>query len=200
MATRPSESDLPADEVTCRQFVELVTDYFEGELQARTMSQVEEHLVMCDWCVTYVEQMRATIGSLRELGDERSPEPSDSSAGGLAGEKDGRSMIAYKFLRSGRIGPFSAFPWPEPGVWVHAPRDLAACDAAFTPADPSDLPWWLADELWEIELDGRVQTTSTRSSPPPGGCARRSRRGHRRALRSTRTHAHGARRNERCRP
>jgi predicted anti-sigma-YlaC factor YlaD len=71
------EFDLPDDEVTCRQFVELVTEYFEGTLEGRTLSQVEEHLVMCDWCVTYVEQMEATIGSLRELGAERSPEPPD---------------------------------------------------------------------------------------------------------------------------
>jgi predicted anti-sigma-YlaC factor YlaD len=72
------EFDLPVDEVTCRQFVELVTDYFEGELEGRTLSQVEEHLVMCDWCVTYVEQMRATIGLLGGLGDPGSPEPSES--------------------------------------------------------------------------------------------------------------------------
>jgi anti-sigma factor RsiW len=70
-----SAFDLPLDEVTCQQFVELVTEYFEGALQARTLSQVEEHLVMCDWCVTYVEQMQATIGSLRELREGYSPEP-----------------------------------------------------------------------------------------------------------------------------
>jgi len=62
----PSEFDLPVDEVSCQHFVELVTEYFEGALSARTLSRVEEHLVMCDWCVTYVEQMRATIASLRE--------------------------------------------------------------------------------------------------------------------------------------
>ena len=72
------EFDLPLDEVTCQQFVELVTDYFEGTLEPRTLSQVEEHLVMCDWCVTYVEQMHATIASLGELKEERSPEPPDS--------------------------------------------------------------------------------------------------------------------------
>jgi predicted anti-sigma-YlaC factor YlaD len=66
-----------ADEVTCQQFVELVTDYFEGALQPRTLSQVEEHLVMCDWCVTYVEQMQATIASLRELREQSPLEPSD---------------------------------------------------------------------------------------------------------------------------
>jgi predicted anti-sigma-YlaC factor YlaD len=73
-----SEFDLPVDEVTCQQFVELVTEYFEGALKPRTMSQVEEHLVMCDWCVTYLEQMQATIESLRELGEQHSPEPPDS--------------------------------------------------------------------------------------------------------------------------
>ena len=62
------EFSVTADEVTCQQFVELVTEYFEGALSRDTMSQVEEHLVMCDWCVTYVEQMQATIASLRELG------------------------------------------------------------------------------------------------------------------------------------
>ena len=72
-----SEFDLPVDEVTCQQFVELVTEYFEGALEPRTLSQVEEHLAMCDWCVTYVDQMQATIASLRELEEERSPEPPD---------------------------------------------------------------------------------------------------------------------------
>ena len=66
-------------------------------------------------------------------------------------------MIAYKFLRSGRIGPFSAFQWPEPNIWVHAPRDSVACRRGIHACRPSDLPWWLADELWEIELDGRVE-------------------------------------------
>jgi hypothetical protein len=66
-------------------------------------------------------------------------------------------MIAYKFLRSGRIGPFSAFQWPEPGVWVRAPRDLVACKRGIHACRPSDLPWWLAEELWEIELGGDVE-------------------------------------------
>jgi hypothetical protein len=77
-------------------------------------------------------------------------------------------MIAYKFLRSGRVGPFSAFRWPEPGVWVHAPRDLAACKRGIHACRPSDLPWWLADELWEIELDGDVQVDGHKIIAPAG--------------------------------
>jgi predicted anti-sigma-YlaC factor YlaD len=64
-----------ADEVTCQEFVELVTDYFEGALAQRTLSQAEEHLVMCDWCVTYAEQMQSTIAALRELRQRASNDP-----------------------------------------------------------------------------------------------------------------------------
>jgi anti-sigma factor RsiW len=84
-----AETDLAVDEVTCQQVVELVTEYFEGALDARTLSQVEEHLVMCDWCVTYVEHMQATIASLRELGEVRRPEPPDSVLGALRARRVG---------------------------------------------------------------------------------------------------------------
>jgi anti-sigma factor RsiW len=66
------ELSVIADEISCQEFVELITDYFEGALAPRTQAQVEEHLVMCDWCVTYVDHMEATIASLRAL---RGPPP-----------------------------------------------------------------------------------------------------------------------------
>jgi predicted anti-sigma-YlaC factor YlaD len=72
---RTSEFDASIDEVTCQEFVEIVTDYFEGALDARTLAQVEEHLVMCDWCVAYVDQMETTISALRHLSDPAPPEP-----------------------------------------------------------------------------------------------------------------------------
>jgi hypothetical protein len=52
------------DEVVCKEFVELITDYFEDTLPPRKLSHVEEHLVLCDWCRTYLDQMQATIGAL----------------------------------------------------------------------------------------------------------------------------------------
>jgi predicted anti-sigma-YlaC factor YlaD len=79
-----------ADEVTCQQFVELVTDYFEGALTARTLGQVEEHLVMCDWCVAYVEQMQATVASLGRLKDRSSGEPPDLLLAALRAKGSGR--------------------------------------------------------------------------------------------------------------
>jgi hypothetical protein len=66
-------------------------------------------------------------------------------------------MIAYKFLRSGRVGPFSGFQWPEPDVRVDTAPEVTVCRRGIHACRPSDLPWWLADELWEIELHGQVQ-------------------------------------------
>ncbi len=83
------EFDVAVDEVTCRQFVELVTAYFEGALPACTLRQVEEHLVMCDWCVTYVEHMQATIASLHELAEQRPLEPPDSVLAALRARRAG---------------------------------------------------------------------------------------------------------------
>ncbi|MGP0048428.1 MAG: hypothetical protein ACLPZR_06195 [Solirubrobacteraceae bacterium] len=65
-------------------------------------------------------------------------------------------MIAYKFLRTGRVGPFSEFRWPDPGVWVRVGDNVAACRTGIHACRTQDLPWWLADELWEIELEDEV--------------------------------------------
>ena len=66
-------------------------------------------------------------------------------------------MIAYKFLRAGRTGPFSGFEWPEPGVWVRPEGEPAACRRGIHACRAKDLPWWVGEELWEIELAGELQ-------------------------------------------
>jgi predicted anti-sigma-YlaC factor YlaD len=58
------------DEVTCREFVELVTEYWEGTLPEDRIELVEEHLVMCDWCVTYLDQLGETVKALPGAGDD----------------------------------------------------------------------------------------------------------------------------------
>jgi len=80
------------DEVVCEEFVELVTDYFEDALPPRKLSHVEEHLVLCDWCRTYLDQMQATIGALGGLGERALAEPSESVLAALRSrqETDGR--------------------------------------------------------------------------------------------------------------
>jgi hypothetical protein len=61
-------------------------------------------------------------------------------------------VIAYKFLRPDRVGPFSAFRWPEPGSWVQAEDETVPCRRGVHACRTRDLPWWMAEELWEIEL------------------------------------------------
>jgi hypothetical protein len=77
-------------------------------------------------------------------------------------------VIAYKFLARGRIGRFSEFAWPEPGVWVHADGDVGTCRCGIHACRTEDLPWWLADELWEVELEGHVEVGQHKLVAPAG--------------------------------
>jgi anti-sigma factor RsiW len=59
----------PADEMPCRELVEVITSYLEGTLPAGDRDRFEAHLDECPWCVNYLEQMRETVarlGALRE--------------------------------------------------------------------------------------------------------------------------------------
>jgi len=56
-------------ELTCKELVEVVTDYLEERMPGEQRLLFEEHLVFCDWCTTYLDQMRKTIrgaGALKE--------------------------------------------------------------------------------------------------------------------------------------
>jgi anti-sigma factor RsiW len=65
----------PGVEITCRELVELVTDYFEGRLPEPTRVRFEDHLALCPGCVTYLEQMRATVRLVSRVDElERRPE------------------------------------------------------------------------------------------------------------------------------
>jgi predicted anti-sigma-YlaC factor YlaD len=75
VASSGSGPDRSADEITCMEFVELVTEYLEGVLDASALDLVEEHLVMCDWCVTYLDQMQSTVDGLRALRQPKPPGP-----------------------------------------------------------------------------------------------------------------------------
>src|SRR5207244_13582612 len=68
----------------------------------------------------------------------------------------GKHVIPYKFLRAGRVGPFSGVEWPKPGEWLRAESEPVTCRLGIHGCRTRDLPWWLADELWEIELEEPV--------------------------------------------
>jgi len=48
-------------ELACRQVVELVTAYVEDALEPVDRERFEEHLVFCDGCASYLEQIHTTI-------------------------------------------------------------------------------------------------------------------------------------------
>jgi|tagenome__1003787_1003787.scaffolds.fasta_scaffold20887408_2 hypothetical protein len=51
----------PGAEITCRELVELVSDYFEGRLPDPVRIRFDDHLALCPGCVTYLQQMRTTM-------------------------------------------------------------------------------------------------------------------------------------------
>jgi hypothetical protein len=56
-------------EVTCKEIVELVRDYLARDMSPEDTVRFEQHLHACTWCMTYLEQLRATVkltGQLRE--------------------------------------------------------------------------------------------------------------------------------------
>jgi predicted anti-sigma-YlaC factor YlaD len=57
------------DEIVCREFAELATDYLDGALPDATLELVEEHLAMCDWCRDYLGQIEATSAAVARTPD-----------------------------------------------------------------------------------------------------------------------------------
>ena len=51
-------------DLSCREVVELVTDYLEGALDDEERTRFEVHLVFCSGCERYLEQMRGTIAAV----------------------------------------------------------------------------------------------------------------------------------------
>jgi anti-sigma factor RsiW len=60
--------------MTCREVIDLLTDYVEDALPEQERRRVEAHLASCDGCTTYLEQMRETIRLTGMLTEEEIPE------------------------------------------------------------------------------------------------------------------------------
>jgi hypothetical protein len=70
-------------------------------------------------------------------------------------------VIAYKFLNAAGRGRFSEACWPlpvdgGPGAWLSASLPLLPCVRGVHALLPQQLPFWLDQQLWEIELDGQI--------------------------------------------
>ena len=76
-------------ELACQEVVELVTAYLEDALSPEDRERFEEHLVFCDGCQNYLEQMRDTIAATGRV-----------PAGALPAALEERLLEAFRGWRS----------------------------------------------------------------------------------------------------
>lgn len=58
-----------SQELSCREVVELLSDYLEGALDPTARAHVETHVAGCEGCTMVLDQLRETIrlsGEVRE--------------------------------------------------------------------------------------------------------------------------------------
>jgi anti-sigma factor RsiW len=62
--------------ISCREVVEIVTEYLEGTLAPQERARMEVHLGTCEPCRTYVAQIRTTtrLAAVAEAELERRPD------------------------------------------------------------------------------------------------------------------------------
>ncbi len=134
-----------SSDLTCQVAVELLPKYLDDDLPEAQTVRLEQHIVICPGCSTYLEQLRRTIAAVSRL---RTGEPRPLLWAGIAASlrvpavwtgpgPDDRAavdpettrphvtspdagaadrVVAYKFLASDRTAPFSRVRWPGPGA------------------------------------------------------------------------------------
>jgi len=60
-------------DLTCMEMVELVTAYLEDTLAPADRARFEDHVMVCDGCSAYLDQMRHTIRLAGSLSEEAIP-------------------------------------------------------------------------------------------------------------------------------
>lgn len=57
-------------ELTCKELVELVTEYLESKLSVDQHRRFSEHLALCDGCQAYLQEIRVMIATLGKLTEQ----------------------------------------------------------------------------------------------------------------------------------
>jgi anti-sigma factor RsiW len=84
-----------AEALTCREMVELVTDYLEGALTEPERRRFEEHIRVCPDCTNYLDQMRLVIKASGRLSEETiDPVARDALLDAFRGWKNNRGAPA----------------------------------------------------------------------------------------------------------
>jgi predicted anti-sigma-YlaC factor YlaD len=86
---------MSVDEIVCREFAELATDYLERAMPDETLELVEEHLAMCDWCRDYLHQIETTARAV--AAEPETTEPAPETLDGL--------VAAFRATTKGKAEP-----------------------------------------------------------------------------------------------
>lgn len=62
--------DTNPNDMSCKELVELVTDYLERALPPSDLRRFELHIGKCDWCKLYIDQIRLTIKAAGKLTED----------------------------------------------------------------------------------------------------------------------------------
>ena len=77
-------------DMTCKELVDVITEYLEGTLPAEDRARFGRHLAECEGCEAYLDQMRETIGALGRLPPESlSPEAETKLLEAFRGWREG---------------------------------------------------------------------------------------------------------------
>lgn len=63
-------TELRSPRLTCREIVELLSEYLDRTLPARQRARVDAHLDTCPECSAYLAQLRATLRALGRLREQ----------------------------------------------------------------------------------------------------------------------------------
>ncbi len=158
-----------AFDLTCHVTVGLMPQYLDDDLPESQVVRLEQHIVVCPGCHTYLAQLRRTIAAVSALSsDGLRRQAWQGIVARLPGSSDPRNepagqVVAYKFLSGDRMSPFARVRWPEPGAgWVFASTDVGACRRAVHACRVPDLAYWLGERLWRVELAGGIAETPSK--------------------------------------
>ncbi|NTY63616.1 zf-HC2 domain-containing protein [Mycolicibacterium sphagni] len=62
---------MSTEPMDCNELVELVTAYLDGSLDLQTRARFDLHLLDCDGCENYLQQLRVTIDTVGRISDEQ---------------------------------------------------------------------------------------------------------------------------------
>lgn len=64
---------LSGEEITCRELIEFLREFLDGELSPRQVAIFDAHLRICPDCVNYVASYRTTLALERVTIDDPAP-------------------------------------------------------------------------------------------------------------------------------